>query len=114
MHYVEEGEGDPILFLHGNPTSSYLWRNIMPPPSPLASPHASPHSRAIAVDFIGTGKSDKPDIVYWFADHVHFIIPKLHLWARPGALIKPSVAETLEQALPNLASVYLGEGKHYV
>ncbi len=30
IHYVDEGEGDPILFLHGNPTSSYLWRNIMP------------------------------------------------------------------------------------
>ena len=30
MHYVEEGTGDPILFLHGNPTSSYLWRNIIP------------------------------------------------------------------------------------
>ena len=30
IHYVEEGSGDPILFLHGNPTSSYLWRNIMP------------------------------------------------------------------------------------
>ena len=30
MHYVDEGAGDPILFLHGNPTSSYLWRNIIP------------------------------------------------------------------------------------
>jgi len=30
MHYAEQGEGDPILFLHGNPTSSYLWRNIIP------------------------------------------------------------------------------------
>ena len=30
MHYVDEGEGEPILFLHGNPTSSYLWRNIIP------------------------------------------------------------------------------------
>jgi len=60
------------------------------------------------------GKSDEPDIVYRFADHVHFIIPKLHLWARPGALIKPSVAEASEQALPNLASVHLSAGKHYV
>ncbi len=114
MHYVEEGEGDPILFLHGNPTSSYLWRNIMPPPSPLASPHASPHSRAIAVDLIGMGKSDKPDIAHRFADHVQYIIPKLLLWARPGALIKPLVAEALEQARPNLESVYIGDGKHYV
>ena len=30
MHYVDEGEGEPILFLHGNPTSSYLWRNVIP------------------------------------------------------------------------------------
>lgn len=30
IHYIEEGEGDPILFLHGNPTSNYLWRNIIP------------------------------------------------------------------------------------
>ena len=30
IHYVEEGQGDPILFIHGNPTSSYLWRNVIP------------------------------------------------------------------------------------
>ncbi len=35
IHYIEEGEGDPILFLHGNPTSSYLWRNIIPGLRPL-------------------------------------------------------------------------------
>jgi len=40
MHYVEEGDGDPILFLHGNPTSSYLWRNVIP--------HVSPIGRCIA------------------------------------------------------------------
>ena len=40
MHYVEQGEGDPILFLHGNPTSSYLWRNVIP--------HVSGHGRCIA------------------------------------------------------------------
>ncbi len=54
MHYVEQGEGDPILFLHGNPTSSYLWRNVIP--------HAAPHGRAIAVDLIGMGRSGKPDL----------------------------------------------------
>ena len=36
MHYVDEGSGDPILFLHGNPTSSYLWRNIIPHLTPVA------------------------------------------------------------------------------
>jgi haloalkane dehalogenase len=53
MAYVEMGEGDPIVFLHGNPTSSYLWRNIMP--------HIREHGRCVAVDLIGMGDSDKLD-----------------------------------------------------
>jgi haloalkane dehalogenase len=53
MAYVEMGEGDPIVFQHGNPTSSYLWRNIMPK---LAA-----RGRCIAVDLIGMGDSDKLD-----------------------------------------------------
>ena len=65
MHYIEEGVGDPILFLHGNPTSSYLWRNIIP--------HLTPCGRCIAVDLIGMGKSDKPDIDYNFFDHVKYV-----------------------------------------
>lgn len=65
MHYVEQGEGDPVLFLHGNPTSSYLWRNIIP--------HVSPKARCIAPDLIGMGKSDKPDIRYGFFDHVKYV-----------------------------------------
>lgn len=51
MAYVEVGEGDPIVFLHGNPTSSYLWRNVMP--------HAESLGRCIAPDLIGMGDSDK-------------------------------------------------------
>ncbi|HWP91283.1 MAG TPA: haloalkane dehalogenase [Thermodesulfobacteriota bacterium] len=65
MHYVDEGTGDPVLFLHGNPTSSYLWRNIIPYVTPLA--------RCIAPDLIGMGKSDKPDIEYRFFDHLKYI-----------------------------------------
>ena len=65
LHYVEQGEGDPILFLHGNPTSSYLWRNVIP--------HLAPHGRCIAVDLIGMGRSDKPDIDYNFFDHVKYV-----------------------------------------
>jgi haloalkane dehalogenase len=65
LHYVEEGEGDPILFLHGNPTSSYLWRNVIP--------YLSPQGRAIAVDLIGMGKSDKPDIDYTYDDHLRYV-----------------------------------------
>ena len=51
MAYVEAGTGDPIIFLHGNPTSSYLWRNVMP--------HAEALGRCIAPDLIGMGDSDK-------------------------------------------------------
>lgn len=51
MAYVEMGSGDPIVFQHGNPTSSYLWRNIMPALADLG--------RCIAVDLIGMGDSDK-------------------------------------------------------
>ncbi|TNF80794.1 MAG: haloalkane dehalogenase [Gammaproteobacteria bacterium] len=65
MAYVEMGEGDPIVFQHGNPTSSYLWRNIMP--------HLADQGRCIAIDLIGMGDSDKlddpgPDS-YTFTEH---------------------------------------------
>ena len=53
MSYVDEGDGDPIVFLHGNPTSSYLWRNVMP--------HLMGRGRLIAPDLIGMGDSDKLD-----------------------------------------------------
>jgi len=65
MHYIDEGEGDPILFIHGNPTSSYLWRNIIP--------FVTNDARVIAVDLIGMGKSDKPDIDYRFVDHAKYL-----------------------------------------
>lgn len=65
MHYVDVGEGDPILFLHGNPTSSYLWRNIIP--------HMTDLGRCIAPDLIGMGKSDHPDIAYRYDDHYKYI-----------------------------------------
>ena len=55
MAYVEVGEGDPIVLLHGNPTSSYLWRNVIP--------HLQPLGRCIAPDHIGMGDSDKLPIV---------------------------------------------------
>jgi len=68
MAYVEMGAGDPIVFQHGNPTSSYLWRNIMP--------HAADLGRCIALDLIGMGDSDKlensgPDR-YTFAEHSRY------------------------------------------
>ncbi len=65
MAYIEEGEGDPIVFLHGNPTSSYLWRNIIP--------HLMDQGRCIAPDLIGMGDSEKLDASgpgsYTFAEH---------------------------------------------
>ncbi len=69
MAYVEVGAGDPILFLHGNPTSSYLWRNIIP--------HAETLGRCIAPDLIGMGDSEKlensgPDR-YRFTEHARFL-----------------------------------------
>ena len=53
MAYIEEGEGDPIVFLHGNPTSSFLWRNVMP--------YLEGKGRLIAPDLIGMGDSEKLD-----------------------------------------------------
>lgn len=73
MAYVEEGEGDPIVFLHGNPTSSYLWRNIMP--------HLVGRGRLIAPDLIGMGDSEKlensgPDR-YTFVEHRKYLFTLL-------------------------------------
>ena len=53
MAYIDEGQGDPIVFLHGNPTSSFLWRNVMP--------HLEGKGRLIAPDLIGMGDSEKLD-----------------------------------------------------
>lgn len=69
MAYVEMGEGDPIVFLHGNPTSSYLWRNVMP--------HLKGLGRCIAPDLIGMGDSEKldnpgPDS-YRFVEHREYL-----------------------------------------
>jgi haloalkane dehalogenase len=65
LHYVDDGAGEPVLFLHGNPESSYVWRNIIP--------YLTSLGRCIAPDLIGFGKSDKPDIEYRFFDHVKYV-----------------------------------------
>lgn len=69
MAYHESGSGDPIVFLHGNPTSSYLWRNIIP--------HLSSLGRCIAPDLIGQGDSDKLDDTgpdsYRFVEHREYL-----------------------------------------
>jgi haloalkane dehalogenase len=65
IHHVETGQGDPIVFLHGNPTSSYLWRNVIP--------RLVGEGRCLAPDLIGMGKSGKPDIAYRFDDHARYL-----------------------------------------
>ena len=69
MAYHEVGEGDPVVFLHGNPTSSYLWRNVVP--------HVSGQARCIVPDLIGMGDSDKLDDVgpgsYRFVEHRRYL-----------------------------------------
>ncbi len=69
MAYVDVGHGDPIVFLHGNPTSSYLWRNIIP--------HLAGLGRCVAPDLIGMGDSDKLDDPgadsYTFVQHRDFL-----------------------------------------
>lgn len=64
--YVDVGHGDPIVFLHGNPTPSYLWRNIIP--------HLLPLGRCLAPDYVGMGTSGAaPDGSYRFFDHQRYL-----------------------------------------
>ena len=66
MAYVDVGEGDPIVLLHGNPTPSYLWRNIIP--------HLLPFGRCVAPDYVGMGNSGHaPDGNYRFVDHQRYL-----------------------------------------
>ncbi|NEA31465.1 haloalkane dehalogenase [Streptomyces sp. SID13031] len=66
IHYAETGLGEPVVFLHGNPTSSYLWRNVL-------EPVAKHGWRCIAPDLIGMGKSGRPDVDYRLADHIAYL-----------------------------------------
>jgi haloalkane dehalogenase len=66
MAYVDVGNGDPIVLLHGNPTSSYLWRNVIP--------HLSGLGRCLAPDLVGMGASGRtPDGSYRFVDHARYL-----------------------------------------
>ncbi|MEU6408830.1 haloalkane dehalogenase [Microbispora sp. NPDC046933] len=64
IHYRDIGSGAPMVFLHGNPTSSHLWRHVIP---------AIGEGRRLAPDLIGMGDSGKPDIAYTFADHARYL-----------------------------------------
>src|SRR4029450_3399714 len=92
MAYVEVGQGDPIVLLHGNPTSSYLWRNVLP--------HLQSLGRCIAPDLIGMGDSDKlPDSgpgSYRFVEHRRYL----------DALLEAlDVHEPVRFLIPDLGSV---------
>lgn len=77
MAYVDVGVGDPVVFLHGNPTSSYLWRNIIP--------HVERSGRCLAPDLIGMGDSGKaPNGSYRFVDHARY----LDVWFETMGLTK--------------------------
>jgi haloalkane dehalogenase len=69
--YVDTGEGDPIVFLHGNPTSSYLWRNVIP--------HLEGLARCLAPDLIGMGDSGPSSSGYRFTDHQRYLDAWLEL-----------------------------------
>ena len=66
MSFSDAGAGDvPVVFLHGNPTSSYLWRHVIP--------YVAGQARCLAPDLIGMGESGKPDIAYRLADHARYL-----------------------------------------
>src|SRR6478735_8704813 len=60
IHYEQAGDS-PFVYLHGNPTSSHVWRNVLP------------RTGGLAPDLIGMGRSGKPDIAYRFADHARYL-----------------------------------------
>jgi haloalkane dehalogenase len=81
MTYVDTGRGDPVVFLHGNPTSSYLWRNVIP--------YLADEYHCLAPDLVGMGASGPaPDGAYRLADHVRY----LDAWFES---VLPSVPVTL-------------------
>ncbi|WP_113452327.1 haloalkane dehalogenase [Rhizobium sp. SYY.PMSO] len=65
IFYRDTGTGSPFVFLHGNPTSSHVWRNVIP--------HVGSPARSLAPDLIGMGHSGKPEIAYRFSDHAEYL-----------------------------------------
>jgi len=65
ISYRDAGSGPPIVFLHGNPTSSFVWRNVIPQFASTA--------RCLAPDLVGMGRSGKPDSAYRFVDHARYL-----------------------------------------
>lgn len=65
MAHRDAGRGPAVVFLHGNPLSSHVWRRVVP--------HVAPRARCLAPDLIGMGRSGKPDIAYRFSDHARYL-----------------------------------------
>src|SRR5207245_315690 len=90
LAYVDTGSGDPIVFLHGNPTSSYLWRNVIP--------HVAARGRCLAPDLVGMGESDKtPAGSSRFVDHARGLGPEeleryRAPYREPGESRRPTLA----------------------
>ena len=103
MAYRQMGRpvAPPALFLHGNTTSSYIWRNVIP--------HVAPVAHCIAPDLIGFGQSGKPEIAYRFEDHVLYLdafiaeanIDQAYLVAQDWGTASPSI---WPRAAPNLCA----------
>jgi haloalkane dehalogenase len=79
MFYRDIGSGTPFVFLHGNPSSSYLWRNVIPA---IGDP-----ARRLAPDLIGMGESGKPDIDYTFDDHARYLSAWFDALALDGVVL---------------------------
>jgi haloalkane dehalogenase len=65
IHYIDEGQGDPLVFLHGVPTSGRVWSQVLP--------YFTDHARCIVPDLPGFGESSKPDIEYKITDHIEYL-----------------------------------------
>src|SRR5262245_5410950 len=79
MYYEDTGPVTPLVFLHGNPTSSYLWRRVLPRIDGLG--------RCLAPDLIGMGRSGRPDIDYRFTDHARYLDAWLDGLALDGVVL---------------------------
>jgi haloalkane dehalogenase len=79
IYYEDRGTGTPFVFLHGNPTSSHLWRNVL---GRVGEP-----ARCLAPDLIGMGRSGKPDIGYRFADHADYLDAWIDALALDGVVL---------------------------
>jgi pimeloyl-ACP methyl ester carboxylesterase len=112
VHYEESGAGSAFVFLHGNPASSHMWRNVLP--------HVG--AGRLAPDLVGMGRSGKPDIRYAFADHVldawlaaSTDVPKLLMTfeGSPTLLIDKDLADWCATNIAALEIVHCGQAGHH-